>query len=255
MKSLTTLLLLFTAFSLSAQVHYGKITYVRTTEVRLQNHTDERTAEDKQVQAMVEKMMASGAFNKTYVASFGPGAFNCVEQAKDAAEMTQEMPGGAQITVMTGEEDPAHFYTDTKEGTVLNTDYIFDKGFLVSGETDELDWQLTQEKVPPSDMTAGLDLLIATAVTSNGDTLTAGYAPSLPVQVGPLNFHGLPGAIITLEIPNKGESIVYRATNIEVSPEPLEISQPTEGKPISREKFRSQQKKKIASQKRMMMRG
>jgi len=121
---------------------------------------------------------------------------------------------------------------------------ILDKAFLVSGEAPTVDWTLTDEKIAPSEATAGLDLRIATGITDQNDTIRAGYAPSLPADVGPLNYHGLPGAIITLEIPKGKEKIVYRATNIELSPAPKEVAQPTEGKSISLVKFRKEKEKR-----------
>lgn len=232
------------ATTLSAQVKYGKITYVRTSEFTVQMNEDTPSPQDKQINEMMAKMQASGAFNKTFHSTFSPEAFNCMEEYKDPAEMTSELGSGMVISVVTGDEDPAHFYTNISTGEIMNTDFIFDRGFLVTGAPDPIEWELTGEKVAPSEMTAGLDLLLATGVNSEGDTVIAGYAPSLPAQVGPLNYHGLPGAIITLEIPKGQSSTMYRATGIEVSPEPLEIEKPTDGKPISLEKFREQKKKR-----------
>lgn len=242
MRILTLLLVFFTA-SISAQVKYGTITYLRSSEVSFQMNEDEPSPQDKQIKEMMAKMQASGAFNKTYHATFSPEAFNCKEEYKDPAEMTSEV-GGGMVVMIAGDEDPAHYYTDLSTGEIMNTDFIFDKGFLVTGAPQAIDWQLTGEKVTPSEMTAGLDLLLAKGVSSQGDTLIAGYAPSLPAQVGPLNYHGLPGAIITLEIPMGKSKTVFRATRIEISPEPMEIEKPTEGKPISLEKFREQKKKR-----------
>ncbi|MEM6769303.1 MAG: GLPGLI family protein [Bacteroidota bacterium] len=249
-----TLLLLLTTATVSAQVKYGKITYLRTSEMTITINNDEPSPHDKQIKEMMAKMQASGAFNKTFHASFSPEAFNCVEEYKDPAESSTES-GGSVIVIMTGDEDPRHYYTNVAKKEIMNYDLIFDKGFLVSGAAEAIDWTLTGEKVPPSEMTAGLDLLIATGVTSQGDTLTAGYAPSLPAQVGPMNYYGLPGAIITLEIPDGKSKTVYRATNIEVSSGPIEIEQPSNGKPISLEKFREQKAKREKTMTRQFMRG
>lgn len=248
MKKLTLLLLLVSSF-LSAQVEYGKITYLRSSEMTMTFGNDDKedpgkAAQNKQIREMMAKMQSSGAFNKTFFATFSPTEFNCMEEYKDPAEMTTDLGGGTTIMIMSSDEDPMHYYTDTKTGDVLNSDFIFDKGFLVSGNKARLDWTLTKEKVAPSEMTAGLDLLLATTITAEGDTLIAGYAPSLPANVGPLNYYGLPGAIITLEIPNGKNKTVYRATNIEVSSTPLEIAKPTEGKAIKLDKFLEQKAKK-----------
>jgi len=247
MRIFTTLLLLFLCASLFSQVKYGQIEYLQTSEVVFTpegEEDEENEAQNKQIRDMIAKMSASGAFNKNYIATFSPTEFNCVQQVKPPAEMRSESAGGAVMVVMTGDDDPLHFHTQTDENTILNKDMIMDKAFLVSGEEAPLEWTITDEKVAPSEATVGLDLKIATAVTPMGDTITAGFAPSVPVQVGPKNYYGLPGAIITLEIPKGKSKTVFRATKITLSPEPLPIFKPEEGKKISLEKFRAEKIKR-----------
>ncbi|WP_273445301.1 GLPGLI family protein [Neolewinella agarilytica] len=247
MRIFTTLLLLALCVSLFGQVKYGQIEYLQTNEMSFSmdgEEDEEAEAQNKQIREMIAKMSASGAFNKNYTATFSPTEFNCVQQVKPPAEMRTESAGGAVMVVMTGGDDPLHYYTQTENNTILNKDMIMDKAFLVSGEEAPLEWTITDEKVAPSEATVGLDLKIATAVTPLGDTLIAGFAPSVPVQVGPKNYYGLPGAIITLEIPNGKSKTVFRATKITLSPDPLPISQPEDGKKISLEKFRAEKIKR-----------
>lgn len=251
MLRLFILPLFLLAFTLSAQVEYGTITYLRTSEMKWESQNEVETPQDKQIKAMMAQMAASGAFNQEYRATFGPGEFNCVQQVKDPAEASTES-GDMVIVVSTGGEDPSHFYTNIKDEVILNSDLIIDKRFLVSGDAPTIQWTLTNEKIPPSEATASLDLLTATGITEKNDTIYAGYAPSLPVDVGPLNYHGLPGAIITLEIPNGKNTTVFRATSIELSSEPLEVAQPTEGKTISLEKFRKEREKRSKTRMRQI---
>ncbi|MBC6996489.1 GLPGLI family protein [Neolewinella lacunae] len=243
MKYLFTFLLSCLAGYLLAQVQHGTITYLRTTEVSLTMDNDDPGA-DKVMQEMMAQMSASGAFNKTFNAHFSPTEFSCEEEYKKPTEIKSELSGGRVVVMMTGDSDPAHYHTNTQTGEVTNKDFILDKSFLVSGKKPVVEWKLTGEKIAPSEQTAGLDLLVATGISAEGDTLIAGYAPSLPVQVGPLNYYGLPGAIITLRIPRNGQETVYRATTLSVSPEPLEIKKPTEGKPISYDKFLKEREKR-----------
>lgn len=239
---------------LSAQVEYGTITYIRTSQVNVDAGQGETV--NKELKEMMAKMAASGAFTDTYLATFTPDGFNFVEQEKEHSRNQMETAGGMTIVVETGPANLTHHHTDVKAGTVTNTDYIFDKQFLVSGETETIDWTLTKEKISPSEATAGLDLLVATGISATtGDTLRAGYAPSLPAQVGPKNYFGLPGAIITLEVKNGSRNYRYQATGISLSGEPLSITPPSEGKAIGQEKFRKEWKKRQGSVKRMMIRG
>ncbi len=254
MKSLFTLLLFSSLLlpDVSAQVAYGTIDYLRTVERDIQIDGME---ENKEIKAMLAKMAAAGAFTENYRATFTPEGFTFIQQIKEPTSMESELGGGAMVVIETGGGDPSHFYTNTREEKLVNTEYIFDKAFLVSGKCTPIAWTITEETVPPSDATIGLDLKIATGITPGGDTLTAGFAPSLPVQVGPRNVYGLPGAIITLSYPRpEGGTVVFRATAMSLSAEPLALEQPTEGKKISPEKFRAEQKKRQGTMTRMIER-
>lgn len=251
-NSLLLLFFLFLGLGLTAQVSYGTIDYIRTVEREV--HI-EGMEENKEIQAMLAKMAASGAFTENFKATFGPEGFTFIQQVKEASEMEGEIAGGGLIVISTGTEDPSHHSTNTKTGEVLNTDYIFDKGFLISGKVPALKWEMTGESIPPSDATIGLDLKVATAITEDGDTITAHYAPSIPVQVGPNNVYGLPGAIMVLQIPQEDGLLTYRATSMELSTEPLELVKPTEGKKISRAKFKTEREKRRRTMTRTMHRG
>jgi GLPGLI family protein len=249
MKNLFFLLCLFSGLALTAQVSYGTIDYMRSVESELEI---EGMEENKEIRAMIAKMAASGAFTENFRATFGPDGFTFIQQVKDVTEMESEMAGGGMMVIATGGGDPSHYSTNTKTGEVLNTDYIFDKGFLISGKVPALKWEMTGESIPPSDATIGLDLKVATAITEAGDTITAHYAPSIPVQVGPNNIYGLPGAIMVLQIPQEDGLLTYRAISMALSTEPLELIKPTEGKKISRKKFRLEQEKREKTMTRMI---
>lgn len=241
MKHFAAFLFFLLTTNLQAQVQYGTIDYVRQTEMSISSDV----VDDKMMKDLQEQMMAAGAFTDNFTATFSPEGFAFVQKPKEEVSIESEMAGGGIIIMQTGGEEPSSFYTDTKEGEMTNYDFIFDKGFLIEGPIETLEWTITDEKVPPSEATVGLDLILANAITSNGDTITAGFAPSLPIQVGPRNFYGLPGAIITLRIPGKnGGGTLFRATSLSVSAEPIPMAKPTKGKKITPEKFRAEQKKR-----------
>lgn len=230
-----------TTTALQAQVQYGTIDYVRTTERDLEIEGFEQ---NKEIKAMMAKMAAAGAFTEYYKATFAPEGFSFIQQVKEETSMESEIGGGQTISIITGGEDPSFYHTDTKTGSVTNKDFIFDKAFLVEGVEEPLEWTEAGETVAPDDGTMGLELKLATAISPGGDTITAGYAPALPVQVGPLNYYGLPGAIITLRIPKGKEAVVYRATAMSVSNEPLPLVKPTEGKKTTPAKYRAEKAKR-----------
>jgi|GEM_PF-2830730 len=229
--------LLLSSKSLPAQVRYGTIEYIKTTEREIEL---EGMEENRELKKMMAKMAASGAFTEKYKATFTPDGFTFIRQERPVSSITSEMGGGNSITIETGGEDPTHHYTNTTNGVVTNTDFILDRTFLIEGTEKPLVWTETGETVAPDDGTMGLELRLATAVTPAGVTITAGYAPSLPIQVGPLNYYGLPGAIITLRIPQEKKTLLYRAIGMAVSNEPLPLVIPTEGKKIKLESFRKE---------------
>jgi len=250
MKFLTCPLLILALMlsgTLQAQVQYGTIDYVRTTEMNLEIEGFE---ENKQMKEMMSKMAAAGAFTQNYKATFAPEGFTFVRQVKPKTSMEAELGGGQVVMIETGGEDPSHYHTDVETGKVVNKDHIFGKAFLIEGAEAPLEWTETGETVVPSEATIGLELKLATAITPAGDTITAGYAPALPVQVGPLNYYGLPGAIITLNIPSGKEAYVYRATAMSVSDESLPLVKPTEGKKVTPAKFRAERAKREGMMKR-----
>lgn len=252
MKQFATLLILFFALNLNAQVQYGTIDYVRQTEFTMAASSD--VVDDKVMKKIQQQMASAGAFTNNYRATFSPVGFTFAEVPKESVSIESDLGGGNMIIMETGGGELSSFYTDTKAETMINRNFIFDKGFLVEGSAKPLEWTITDESVPPSEATVGLDLKIATAVTPEGDTVTAGFAPSLPVQVGPRNYYGLPGAIITLRIPGKtGGAMLYRAISLELSPDPLPLVKPTEGKKISVEKFRAEKAKRQKTVKRQFI--
>lgn len=249
--------LLFLAFfifglHLGAQVEYGTITYTKTNDVVVKTEEDDDLV-SKEIREMMAQMRASGAFAEIHLATFTPEGFTCVQQEKKSSSKQMETTSGMIIRVETDNSTLTHYHTDLKAKEVTNTEFIFDKKFLVNGPVEMVHWTLTGEKIPPSEATAGLDLLVATGISSSGDTLRAGYAPSLPVQVGPKNYYGLPGAIILLELQKGGQITRYQATGIELSPTPLELLVPTEGKKTTPSKYlKDKKKRQKASQKTMI---
>lgn len=228
-----------------AQVTTGTIDYVQTTEFEFTDELKSDMADNKAIKDAFASMRAGGAFDKNFRATFTAKGFTCVEQVKEVTTKTIEMAGGGIMQVETGGGEPTHYYTNVKTGEVENTTFIADRKFLVNGAPEKLDWVLTDETVPPSEATIGLELKVAKAVNAAGDTVTAGYAPALPVQVGPMNYYGLPGAIITLRIPKGENSVsVFRPTAMQVLPKAPKLEKPTEGKKISLERFYKEKAKR-----------
>ncbi len=230
---LLLLLSLLLGTPLSAQVSYGTITYQKQTVYKLKKEMEASGVKDK-ISETLGNAFANGTFDRSYVATFTPEAFHWREQP--TADKTLKLPGGGEVTVL-GSDFQEHRRTNPTDGTYLNSVQLAQKPFLVSGTATLLPWKLLEEDSRAGATPTGIDLRFATAVTETGDTLLAGYAPSLPVRVGPENYYGLPGAILLLQVKNGGREFAYVAQSIDLLTEEPELTDPAEGKPVDAGEF------------------
>lgn len=96
-------------------------------------------------------------------------------------------------------------------------------------------WVIQKEK----DKFLGYEVKKATYKEKN-TTFTAWYAPKLAIKNGPIEFGGLPGLILKLEISvssERGENKrIYHAREIRIDPK-AKIEKPTKGKIVSEKEF------------------
>ena len=231
-------MLLFTAAALfsgllPAQVKYGTVNYTASPSFTVSSTGEELPGGDK-IEKMLRDLHAGGGFDKQYSLTFTPDAF--VFRERDEKDQTVE-EGDLTVTILRNQTDPEIFYTDTETDTYTNQEAIADQLFLHDGSVPPLAWTLQDATLPASDATLGFDLRTATAVTESGDTLTAAYAPALAVPFGPLNYYGLPGAILQLDVCRVGKCTRYRAVSMEVRSERPDLELPRKGKKVNRQSF------------------
>ena len=225
-----------------AQVNYGEVTYVATQDVPRLSTGGEASPPDK-ISALLKEMQASGAFDKRYTLTFRPDGYLFRESPAKDRELTD---GSTTVTIVRNQTSPNVYYTDMAARSYVNSEAIADRKFLHSGEVLPPEWTIGETVIAASEATLGFDLKTARAVSPNGDTLVAAFAPALPVPFGPLNYYGLPGAILQLDICNVGKCTRYRAVEMKVLFEKPELPVPQEGKKLSgpdfikeREKYRA----------------
>ncbi|PPK86325.1 GLPGLI family protein [Neolewinella xylanilytica] len=216
-----------------SQVQYGTVTYTASPTFRMTPSHDAVPQTDK-VAKMLRDFSAGGGFDKQYTLTFTSGAYLFQEIAKPGQTLEN---GGMTVTILNDQTDPEAFYTDTQTDTYVNQEAIADRLFLHDGSVQAVNWIRLESTIPASDATLGFELKTATAITSRGDSLTAAYAPALPLPFGPRNYYGLPGAILQLDVCRNESCTRYRATKMSVLPVEPTLSPPTEGKHVSRERF------------------
>ena len=187
-----------------------------------------------------EALRNSGAFLSNYEAVFGEHSFTYTEQPKEPVTIEQD-----GITIeMLSDGHMTQYYTDTEAATTRNLLTLGDRPFIVTDDTETLNWQDIDDPSLPTQSEQGFPLRYAVAVSEEGDTLRAGYTPSLPHRVGPRNYHHAGGAIITLLIRNADGGTMIRATGYRPADEGDAVVQSeSEGKPVDREQFRRAEKK------------
>jgi GLPGLI family protein len=243
MRNLFFFVLLTTLLTVeaTAQVQFGEVTYLRTFTSRADSDMLNNSDLPKAIRDQMATLVANGAFDKRYTLTFAPGRYLYAEQPQEDIEI--DGGGSGSIVIHSGSTAPQQWYTDRRDGSFTNSENIADRQFLVSGQLPEVDWTITERQIAPSEATGGFDLQVAEAILENGDTLLAGFARAIPVAFGPMNYGGLPGAILQLTVYREEVIINYTVADFALLPEELELAVPTEGKPVSREKFEQMEKK------------
>lgn len=262
MKRYILILILLSAFGVSAQNISGQAFYESKTTVDLDAFdTNQQLTEE--MKKMIAQQM-KGMLEKTYVLTFNKDESIYKEQeVLDAAPMN---PG---FKMMMSSYTPGPQYKNLKTGQLIEENEFFGKQFLIVDTIPQLEWTITKEsktigqyvafkataikKIDPNDFsmarpkkkeedekaeptkdsTATEDPLDMIEIPKELE-VTAWFTPQIPVSNGPGEFGGLPGLILELN--------VYRTTllcsKIVMNPKEAEkIEPPKKGTKVSREEY------------------
>lgn len=99
-----------------------------------------------------------------------------------------------QLEIKMEKPESAYFYNVTKKASIESKE-LFGKKFLI-GETKPIKWKITNE----TKEVLGYTCKKATTISEEGKELVeAWFTTDIPVAVGPSHFHGLPGAILSVQ--------------------------------------------------------
>lgn len=149
-----------------------------------------------------------------------------------------ENPSGEQSSHSYYKPKDHFIYKNHVEKTGVDSKYLLNKQFLISGEYTELEWKITMES-----KNVGSFYCQKAIFKDSLQNIEAWFTPMIPVMSGPDAYVGLPGLILHVDI-DEGKKTI---TASEIFLENLEagtIVKPTEGKKISREDFEELQKTK-----------
>ena len=257
MKQTFTLItaLLLTSL-ISAQDFQGKATYKskRKIDIKLDS-TQMESDMHKKMMEMLKKQ-----FEKTFVLSFNKNESIYKEDEKLSKP---QGPGDMQmVMVNTGGSDI--LYKNTKDNRFANQNDVFGKIFLIKDNLEKLDWTLGKETKNIGEYTCYKATMkreievFESGMSINGDkdlkaerkkspklkeiTITAWYTPTIPVNNGPGNYHGLPGLI--LEVNDGTETVICSKMVLNLK-NAATIKEPTKGKIVTQEKYETILEKKM----------
>jgi len=247
--------LMFVTTSVMAQDFQGVATYKsqRQMDIKLDS-TQVNSEMHQQMMAMMKKQ-----FEKTYLLNF-----NKEESLYKEDEQLESPQAGGMMVVMVNTGGSDILYKNTKEGRFTSQNEVFGKIFLVEDELENRDWVLTNETKNIGEYTCYKATMtreqpvVVSRISVNGDneideneeaepemetiTVTAWYAPEIPINNGPASYQGLPGLILEI---NDGALSLLCSKIVLNSKDKIDISKPNKGKKVTQEKFDEIMEKKM----------
>lgn len=273
-----TLFMFLSYLSLSAQDFQGKAYYETKTTLDLENLGGGQMSEEqkKRVSENMKSML-----EKTFILTFNKSESIYKEEERLEAPGTSGGGFRAMMSSFTGGPQ----YKNVKEGQLMQEQEFFGKQFLVKDDLKTLDWKMDSETKQIGNYTCfkattvtsvdemdfmrmrrrgrgndekkeGEEVKDSTASDNIMDelevpkeiTVTAWYAPQIPVNQGPSEYWGLPGLILEV---NAGRTTIL-CSKIILNPEEKEsIETPSKGKVVTRKEYNDIMKKKIEEMREM----
>jgi len=120
-------------------------------------------------------------------------------------------------------------YTDLDKGKKLRQLAFMSRFFLMEENTGQSAWKIGTDQVKI------LDYTCQKATMQSGDqTVTAWFTPEIPVSIGPAEYEGLPGLILSIEI--DGQNTIL-ATALDLTKPDSKIKKPKEGTKVDQEEL------------------
>lgn len=232
--------------SLAQNDFQGKAIYQSHQKMNI--NIDSNEVSDER-QAALNAMIAK-QFNKTYELHFDQRQSNYKEEEKleEPAQATEGM-----VMVMFSDASSI-LYKNISENRFSSQRDLFGKTFLVKDKLEERAWKLLKETKQIGEYTCYKATSMRTtdvrvSIDEKGNrteepaeeiTITAWYAPSIPVSNGPELYYGLPGLIMEVHDDNK----VIICSQLTLNTD-KKIVEPENGKVVSEEEYNALMEKKM----------
>lgn len=137
------------------------------------------------------------------------------------------------------QEPDVKTYSDFNKDEVVSQQEIMMKPFLIKDKLKKYNWKIS------SDRRQILDHQCMKATAEDGEnSITAWFTPKIQMGVGPIEYNGLPGAILMIETNDGNHEIVAKSISFE-QVDDSEMVAPDKGKKVNREKFDQINKEKM----------
>lgn len=151
------------------------------------------------------------------------------EAGEDAMNVDQEADGG-QMVVMRMAPPENIVYCDLESKTVTQQRDFMQRKFLIEAPLQSDGWKLTGKQK------FILNYPCQEAMRADStDTVSVWFTPALPVSTGPMEFIGLPGLVLEVNVQNGME--VITATSVTKETDEKQIEKPKDGKKVTQEEF------------------
>ena len=136
------------------------------------------------------------------------------------------------------------YYKDLSSGKTMDKRDLMGKSFLIEDDP-ELQWKMTGEQKTI------LDYVCMKASTEKDSSIIhAWFTPQIPLSIGPGSFHGLPGAILSLE--SDDQKMTITASEIVLNEAlDIEIKAPKKGDKISSSDYQILEAEKMKEREKM----
>ncbi len=228
---------------LNAQGFTGVATYKSASKMTIKMDSSKVSAGE---QELINQHLTK-AMQKEYDLIFNNSESNWKEVEK--LDKEGAYGGGVEVIMIGSGGGNGLLYKNTKDKTSVKSTDSFGKLFLVSGELEPYDWEMTQETKQIGRYTCykavarrNITQIIISEVNGENEekeeiktqVISAWYTPEIPVTHGPDAYWGLPGLI--MEVSNGGRVLV--CSKVVLNPkEAVAIEIPSKGKKVSSDEY------------------
>jgi len=202
----------------------GTVVYTRTL-----TYNFEPTGIDEW-DAYAKTLPTEGKFEKVLYFTAEASLYDVSSLEKEAATIPQQKAEYFASYGKPPQPSLISLYINFQEESKVSLQEFMTREFRVESPLDNKGW-----KLDPVRRKIGEYVCMKASMILEGDTVTAWFAPQIPVPAGPAEYYGLPGVVLAVE--RLGETVLL-ATSIDLTPPPTELLvRPEAGKKTSPEAF------------------